>query len=155
MQSTTRYRKSGGGKRALGHRTTAVQRQRSGARGGRAARQSRTTRHRRHGHELTSHPSPAYTSFSPAYLSDTSDYQGLGPPDLGPAFRSCPLTPVEGHGHFFDDPVPPMTFSMTTPMDFSSYRPSSTTSGTRVSFSPPLRPSLSHYFEDAGDMHLR
>ncbi|KIV95991.1 hypothetical protein PV10_03576 [Exophiala mesophila] len=153
VQSTTRYRKSGGGKRAQGHRTTAVQRQRSGARGGRAARQGRTTRHRRHGHELTSHPSPAYSSFTPSYSSDTSDYHGLGPQDLGPAFHSCPLTPVEGHSQFFDEPLPPMTFPITTPMEFTSYHPSSTMTGTNASFSLPLRPSLSHYIDDAGDMH--
>ena len=51
VQSTTRYRKTGSGKKAPGSRTPAPLRQRSGARGGRAARRAAKLRRNEHCHQ--------------------------------------------------------------------------------------------------------
>ncbi|KAI1619646.1 hypothetical protein EDD37DRAFT_570799 [Exophiala viscosa] len=71
VQSTTRYRKTGGGKRGLGHRVAAIQRQRSGAKGGRAA--SRAARQRRQDHPYVTSTPMSGSPATPCY-SDVSDY---------------------------------------------------------------------------------
>jgi hypothetical protein len=92
VQSTTRYRKTGAGKRPLGGRMPAVQRQRAGARGGRAARNSAKRRNQDQSAftDPMSTASPSTTSYS-----DYGDYQSFGYHDLRPAVRSWPMTPVE------------------------------------------------------------
>lgn len=92
VQSTTRYRKTGGGKRTLGSRIPAIQRQRSGAKGGRAAR--RTARQRRQEQSFVTDAPFSASPDTPPY-SDASEYQGLDYYDLHPAITSWPLTPME------------------------------------------------------------
>ncbi|EXJ62093.1 hypothetical protein A1O7_02526 [Cladophialophora yegresii CBS 114405] len=92
VQSTTRYRKTGAGKRPLGGRMPAIQRQRAGARGGRAARNSAKRRHQ----DLSALTDPASTaSPSTTSYSDYGDYPSFDCHDLQPALRSWPMTPVE------------------------------------------------------------
>ncbi|KAK4942572.1 hypothetical protein LTR10_017701 [Elasticomyces elasticus] len=74
VQSTTRYRKTGGGKRGLGHRVPAIQRQRSGARGGRAA--SRAARQRRQDNPYVTSTPLSGSPATPSY-SDMSDYHSF------------------------------------------------------------------------------
>ncbi|KIW70411.1 hypothetical protein PV04_02683 [Phialophora macrospora] len=92
VQSTTRYRKTGAGKRPLGGRMPAIQRQRAGARGGRAARNSVKRRQQDHSAftDPTSTASPSTTSYS-----DYSDYPRFDYHELQPAARSWPMTPAE------------------------------------------------------------
>ncbi|ETI20022.1 hypothetical protein G647_09037 [Cladophialophora carrionii CBS 160.54] len=92
VQSTTRYRKTGAGKRPLGGRMPAIQRQRAGARGGRAARNSAKRRHQ----DLSALTDPASTaSPSTTSYSDYGDYPSFDYHELQPAVRSWPMTPVE------------------------------------------------------------
>lgn len=115
VQSTTRYRKTGGGKRPLGTRTPAYQRQKSGAKGARAARQ--VTKIRRRGQNLLEHPSPSSCSPGTPSYSDLSDY-GFDNHDYHPTFSSCPLTPVEGHAHTMSNTMHHMYLPTTTSEDY-------------------------------------
>ncbi|KIW89840.1 uncharacterized protein Z519_09269 [Cladophialophora bantiana CBS 173.52] len=92
VQSTTRYRKSGAGKKTLRGRIPAIQRQRAGAKGGRAARHSAKRRYQEQGAFTDSTPtaSPSTTSYS-----DYTDYQSFDSLDLRLAAKSWPMTPVE------------------------------------------------------------
>lgn len=74
VQSTTRYRKIGGGKRGPGHRVPAIQRQRSGAKGGRAA--SRAARQRRQDNPFVTSTPLTGSPATPSY-SDVSDYHNF------------------------------------------------------------------------------
>jgi hypothetical protein len=92
VQSTTRYRKTGPGKRPVGGRMPAVQRQRAGARGGRAARNAAKRRHQ--GNAGLSDPmstaSPSTTSYS-----DFGDYQSYDYYEMHPNMGTWPITPTE------------------------------------------------------------
>jgi hypothetical protein len=78
----------------VGGRAPAVQRQRAGARGGRAARNSA----RRRINDTSSLTDPTSTA-SPATTaySEYGDYQSYEYNDLQPAVRSWPMTPVDDH----------------------------------------------------------
>ncbi|KAJ9616445.1 hypothetical protein H2200_000163 [Cladophialophora chaetospira] len=92
VQSTTRYRKTGAGKRPVGSRIPALQRQRAGAKGGRAARNSAKRRNQDHSAftDPMSTASPSTTSYS-----DYGDYQSYDYSSSRPDVRSWPMTPVE------------------------------------------------------------
>ncbi|KAJ9645462.1 hypothetical protein H2204_001042 [Knufia peltigerae] len=114
IQSTTRYRKTGGGKRHNGHRAPAIQRQRSGAKGGRAA--SRAARQRRQENPyVTSTP---LTCSPTTQYSDLSDYRSLDCYDLQPAVGGWPV--MFGDHNQPEDLVrclsssPPMGFDLQT-----------------------------------------
>ncbi|OAL39799.1 hypothetical protein AYO20_00711 [Fonsecaea nubica] len=92
VQSTTRYRKTGAGKKPLGGRTPAIQRQRAGAKGGRAARHAAKRKYQEQGAltDSTATPSPSTASYS-----DCTDYQSFDFHDPRSTVRSWPMTPVE------------------------------------------------------------
>jgi hypothetical protein len=93
VQSTTRYRKTGAGKKPLGGRMPALQRQRAGARGGRAARKSAKRRNQ----DQSAYTDPMSTaSPSTTSYSDYGDYQ-FEYHDPRPVIRSWPVTPLEDH----------------------------------------------------------
>ena len=87
VHSTTRYRKTGGGKRGLGHRVAAIQRQRSGAKGGRAA--SRAARQRRQDNPYVTSTPLSGSPATPSY-SDVSDYHSFDW-ELHPTIRNWTL----------------------------------------------------------------
>ncbi|OAP56250.1 hypothetical protein AYL99_09429 [Fonsecaea erecta] len=92
VQSTTRYRKTGTGKKSMGGRIPAIQRQRAGAKGGRAARHAAKRKCQEHYAftDSTATPSPSTASYS-----DCTDYQSFDSHDPRPTVRSWPITPVE------------------------------------------------------------
>ncbi|KIY02289.1 uncharacterized protein Z520_02427 [Fonsecaea multimorphosa CBS 102226] len=92
VQSTTRYRKTGAGKKTMAGRIPAIQRQRAGAKGGRAARHAAKRKYQEHCAftDSTATPSPSAASYS-----DCTDYQSLDSHDPRPTARSWPMTPVE------------------------------------------------------------
>ncbi|KAK6368422.1 hypothetical protein LTR64_006576 [Lithohypha guttulata] len=87
VQSTTRYRKNGAAKKAAGNRLPAVQRQRSGAKGGRAAR--RAARLKRQGEGMR----PMHNTPSP-YNQIRSPLPGT-PHDEWSNYSYSPTTPAE------------------------------------------------------------
>lgn len=93
VQSTTRYRKTGAGKKPLGSRAPAIQRQRSGAKGGRAARRTAARQRYQEQYAPTDHTPSGSTPSTP--YSDYSEYPGSDYHDLQPAIRSWPMSPVE------------------------------------------------------------
>ncbi|KAL6253084.1 hypothetical protein RBB50_000804 [Rhinocladiella similis] len=114
VQSTTRYRKAGGGKRHNGHRAPAVQRQRSGAKGGRAA--SRAARQRRQENPyVTSTP---LTCSPTTQSSDLSDYRSFDCYDLQSAVGSWPMALGNHRQPFQDDLVRYLSASPPNPMEF-------------------------------------
>lgn len=91
VQSTTRYRKTGGVKRGTSNRVPAIQRQRSGAKGGRAA--CRAARLRRQEQNVQSQPATVSSINSPPYPSTT----GSATPshyDYQSAYDYSPATPA-------------------------------------------------------------
>lgn len=78
----------------MGARAPAIQRQKAGAKGGRAARNSAKRRHYDHFAftDPMSMASPSTTSYS-----DYGDYQSLDYHELRPTVRSWPMTPVDDH----------------------------------------------------------
>ncbi|OQV00890.1 Fork head domain-containing protein isoform 2 [Cladophialophora immunda] len=92
VQSTTRYRKTGAGKKPVGGRLPAIKRQRAGAKGGRAARHAAKRKYQDQAAftDSTATPSPSTASYS-----DCTDYQSFDFHDPRPTVRSWPMTPVE------------------------------------------------------------
>lgn len=98
VQSTTRYRKNGNSKKSTSNRTPAIQRQRSGAKGGRAAR--RAARAKRNEHQALSTrthysnlDSPASFSHTPSPLSTSRDqWSAYGDSPITPSEASFPST---------------------------------------------------------------
>ncbi|KAK5552353.1 hypothetical protein LTR46_009683 [Exophiala xenobiotica] len=144
VQSTTRYRKTGGGKR-MGQRAPAIQRQRSGAKGGRAA--SRAARQRRQENPfVTSTPLTA----SPATpYSDISDYQSFDYNELRPTVRSWSMTTVDDQQPLPDDPMQHLSFSPQRSMDFSLQRTSYCDESLRLQ-SILMRPNLEQSVNELG-----
>ncbi|KIX08199.1 uncharacterized protein Z518_02855 [Rhinocladiella mackenziei CBS 650.93] len=115
VQSTTRYRKTGGAKRSLASQVPAIQRQRSGAKGGRAAR--RAARQRRQERSFVSDRPPSGSPATPSY-SDVSNYHKFEYHNLQPAIRSWPMTPVEGNHNLGDDVLQDASLSPLSPRDY-------------------------------------
>ncbi|KEF56763.1 uncharacterized protein A1O9_06953 [Exophiala aquamarina CBS 119918] len=150
VQSTTRYRKSGGGKRPL-TRAPALQRQRSGARGGRAAR--RSARYRRQAQLCLDHPTPSsYSPDTPSY-SDISDC-GLDNQEFRPAFRSCPLTPLEGHAQLAHDATHHMHLHTWNPVDLDLHHTGNGAENTAHMQNPLLSPRDNQYMGCMGDVQM-
>ena len=101
VQSTTRYRKHGGSKRGGANRAPAVQRQRSGAKGGRAAcRAARLRRQEQHEHR-----SANYSPGTPSSMSSLYGYTSPSQAEYTSAYTYSPVTPT---GEFVtSDPFPP------------------------------------------------
>jgi len=117
VQSTTRYRKSGTGRRTLGHGIPAAQRQRSGARGGRAAR--RGARQRREEQSTITNLTSSSSPITPPY-SDVSGCQSFDYHDRhGRAYRSWPMTPADGNQHLADDAIRYISLSPRSPLSFN------------------------------------
>lgn len=102
VQSTTRYRKNGISKKISSNRTPAIQRQRSGAKGGRAAR--RSNRAKRHEHHLRS-SNPQYSNLgSPVSYSQTPSPLSTSR-DQWSVYSDSPITPSE-------ECFPPISYSL-------------------------------------------
>ena len=89
VQSTTRYRKNGTSKKASANRVPAVQRQRSGAKGGRAARRAARLKRQEEGHRRNFTTQPEAEGQSP-YQSPLSATQ-----DHWSTYSYSPTTPSE------------------------------------------------------------
>ncbi|KAK5047664.1 hypothetical protein LTR84_006329 [Exophiala bonariae] len=150
VQSTTRYRKSGGGRRTLISRTPALQRQKSGARGGRAAR--RSARYRHQDQVYLDHPTPSSCSPDTPSYSDVSD-SGFDNPDFHPGFRSCPLTPLEGQSQLTGDTIQQVFMSPWDPSAFDSHRSGYDLESTSQVRDLLLQPSDNQYMGCIGDLH--
>ncbi|EXJ83302.1 hypothetical protein A1O1_06921 [Capronia coronata CBS 617.96] len=114
VQSTTRYRKTAGAKRMGGTRTAAIQRQRSGARGGRAARWA--ARQRRQENPHVADATPSASPATPSY-SDVSEYQSFDYNYHPSAMLSWPMTPVDDSLHLADDAMQSMCLSPQSSFD--------------------------------------
>lgn len=150
VQSTTRYRKSGGGKRPL-TRTPALQRQRSGARGGRAAR--RSARYRRQEQLCLDHPTPSSCSPDTPSYSDVSDC-GLDNHESHAAFRSCPLTPLEGHAQLVNGATHHLHLPTWNPLGFDLHHTGYDAENSTHVQNLLLRPSDNQYMGCIGDVHM-
>ncbi|EHY56875.1 hypothetical protein ABEF95_012058 [Exophiala dermatitidis] len=117
VQSTTRYRKTGGARKVTSNRAPAIQRQRSGARGGRAARWA--ARQRRPGNSLhTEGTTPSCSPTTPSQ-SDVSEYQSFEYNELRPALLHWPMTPVDDSLHLADGAMQNMCLSPQRSIDAS------------------------------------
>lgn len=101
-------------------RTPALQRQRSGARGGRAAR--RSARYKQRDQLCLDHATPSLGSPDTPPFSDMSDC-GLDNYEFHPVFRSCPLTPLEGQPQLVNGPTYQLQSPTWISMDFNYNQP--------------------------------
>ncbi|EXJ87136.1 hypothetical protein A1O3_04094 [Capronia epimyces CBS 606.96] len=139
VQSTTRYRKTAGGKRTGSNRAAAVQRQRSGAKGGRAARWM--ARQRRQENPLIADATPSSSPTTPSY-SDVSEYQSFDYHGFRPAMTSWPITPVDDSLHLPDDAMQNMCLSPQSSFDLNASQ------ATHADESSPSRGSLLRCLRD-------
>ncbi|KIW19071.1 hypothetical protein PV08_03361 [Exophiala spinifera] len=156
VQSTTRYRKAGGGKRHNGHRVPAIQRQRSGAKGGRAT--SRAARQRRQ--EIPYVTSTPLTCSPATQYSDLSDYRSFDcyDYDLQSAARSWPVTVGDHQQTLPVDLVRCLSDSPPNTMQFdhqpSRLCQSHSEENLRI-HSILLRPSLDQSMHESAQIHTR
>ena len=102
VQSTTRYRKNGTSKKGSSNKTPAIQRQRSGARGGRAARRAARAKRQEYAVQATrtqidGYDSPTSYTHTPSPLSTSRDQWST--------YGDSPITPSE-------DSFPSISYSL-------------------------------------------
>jgi hypothetical protein len=87
---------------------------------------------------------------TPSY-SDVSE-PGFDNHEFHPAFRSCPLTPLEGHAQLFSDATRHMHLSTWNPVDFASHHTGYGPENSAHMQNLLLRPSGNEYMGCIGDL---